>query len=188
MKDVACTWRTTFTPIVTGDVEQETGFDDPEQVYLAHRAKIEEGVQVLAEFIRAQSQIEERTEYVLTHGCQGRPNGGGMISGCDFIDVLRGFLTLILMSSTVLFARRQVHGDVGDEVVLEVRIFNGLYGDFHLQARQQCESGVLENTQSLDFLPSRYPEDKRIGKSLRMRLTLGQERICAVPGVATSAA
>ena len=45
MKDVACTWRTTFMPIVTGDIEQETGFDDPEQVYLAHRANIEEGGQ-----------------------------------------------------------------------------------------------------------------------------------------------
>ena len=52
MKESESTWRTTFTPVVTGDIEHETGFDDFDAVYLAHRPHIDDGVQALATFIR----------------------------------------------------------------------------------------------------------------------------------------
>lgn len=175
MKETEYTWRTSFVPGVMGDVEQEPGFDDPDLVYLAHSANIEEGVQALAAFIRAHAQILERAEYILKHGCQGRPTGVGTISGRDFIDVLRGFLTLICKDSIVQFARRSAQGKVGDEVTFEVRIFKGECGDFHIQARQQSEGEGLKDTQSLDILQSCYPSVKRIGKSLRMRLRLDGE-------------
>ena len=178
MKESESTWRTTFTPVVTGDIEHETGFDDFDAVYLAHRPHIDDGVQALATFIRTHAQISVNSEFVLSHGYQGHPTGGGRILGHDFIDILRGFLTLIFASSTVEFARRQMRGNDETEVVLEVRIFTGQYGDLHVQTRQQVESEGLEDTQSLDFLPDRYPMDKETGELLRKRFGLQWEPIC----------
>lgn len=178
MKKTECIWRTSFVPSVMGDVEQETGFDDFDRVYLEHRDNIEEGVHCLATFVREHMQVDNRSEFVLTHGCQGRSIGGGRIIGYDFIDVFRGFLALIFASSTVEFARRQAHGGVEGRVVFTVRIFKGQYEDFHLQVRQQTETEELENTQSLDFLPDRYPLDKEIGNLLRSRFGLQLEPIC----------
>ena len=178
MKESEFTWRTTFTPVVTGDIEHETGFDDFDAVYLAHRPHIEDGVQALATFIRTHAQISVNSEFVLTHGYQGHPTGGGRILGHDFIDILRGFLTLIFASSTVEFARRQMRGNDETEVVLEVRTFTGQYGDLHVQTRQQVEREGLEDTQSLDFLPDRYPMDKETGELLRKRFGLQWEPIC----------
>ena len=101
MKKTECIWRTSFVPSVMGDVEQETGFDDFDRVYLEHRDNIEEGVHCLATFVREHMQVDNRSEFVLTHGCQGRSTGGGRIIGYDFIDVFRGFLALIFASSSM---------------------------------------------------------------------------------------
>lgn len=178
MKESEFTWRATFTPVVMGDIENESGFDDFESVYVQHQAKIEDGVLMLATFIREHLQIDINAEFILAHGYQGHPTGGGQILGLDFIDILRGFLTIIFASSTVGFARRRMRGNDETEVVLEVRIFKGQYGDLHVQTRQQVESEGLEDTQSLDFLPNRYPLDKETGELLRNRLGLQWEPIC----------
>lgn len=167
------TWHAAFVPARGGAGERSIA--SVESLYMNNSERIEQGTYALLSFIRDHRRLTDSSEYVLTHGYRGLTKRGSCVRGRDMIDILRGFLTEAFYSSTEDYARRKRCGETEDEAKFEVKITNGRNDDFHLQVCQQVESHELVATHSLDFLPLRYPSDKRMGKMLRLRLRLSSE-------------
>lgn len=164
--NVRLKFRETFKPVVEGDVDEETGFEEAE-VYKAHGGQIEAAVGRVMDFVKANTRALNVKFLGVANGYQGHATSLHLIRGANLELTVVGFLTVMYSAATINHARRVGRGIVDEEESFDVELEIGNYGQLDVQIWMRSENGDhFERCQSVTIAPLEDCYDEVVGRAL----------------------